>query len=206
VVGDLRMRNLADPPDRIVYMPLRQGGFFGVFSVFIRTHDPQSAAAVVRGKLREIDAALPAYDIRPMQDWVDNNSGAARMRTWAIALLAAVALALGMIGIYGVLAYLVTLRSHEFGVRLALGAKPGDVLCMVLGKGLALAAAGIALGISAAVVLTRTLDTLLVGVRPRDPLTFAGVAAVLLCAALLACLIPARRAANADPVVTLRGE
>jgi hypothetical protein len=122
-------------------MPLRQGGFFGVFSVFIRTQDPQSAAAVVRGKLREIDAALPAYDIRPMQDWVDNNSGAARMRTWAIALLAAVALALGMIGIYGVLAYLVTLRSHEFGVRLALGAKPGDVLCMVLGKGLALAAA-----------------------------------------------------------------
>jgi putative ABC transport system permease protein len=123
-----------------------------------------------------------------------------------LALLAAVALALGMIGIYGVLAYLVTLRRHEFGVRLALGAQPGSLLRLVLGQGLGLATIGIAIGLVSAVILTRVLETLLFGVSARDPMTFLGVAILLLAAVLIACYAPARRAACVDPIAALRAE
>ena len=123
-----------------------------------------------------------------------------------LALLAGVALALGMIGIYGVLAYLVTLRRQEFGVRLALGARPGNLLRLVLAQGLGLALVGIATGLGGAVLLASVLDALLFGVSARDPLTFLGVAVLLLLAALIACYGPARRAAHADPIVALRSE
>lgn len=207
VVGDIRMRSLGDPPDRVVYMPLGQGGFFGVFSVFVRAAGPpQTVAGILRERLREIDPTLPAFDVRSMHEWVDQRAAPARIRTWVLAGLAGVALLLGMIGIYGVLGYLASLRRHEFGVRLALGATPADILRMVLAGGLGLAVAGVAAGLAAAAVLTRALDTLLFGVRSRDPLTFAGVAVVLLLAAAVACVVPARRAASADPIVTLRGE
>ena len=111
-----------------------------------------------------------------------------------------------MIGIYGVLAYLVTLRRHEFGVRLALGAQSGSLLRLVLRQGLGLASIGIAIGLASAVMLTRVLETLLFGISTRDPITFLGVAILLLLAALIACYAPARRAANADPIAALRAE
>jgi ABC-type antimicrobial peptide transport system permease subunit len=141
-----------------------------------------------------------------MDDWVDTSSARTRIRTWALAFLAAVALALGMIGVYGVLAYLVTLRRHEFGVRLALGAQPGSLLRLVLGQGLRLAAIGIAIGLAGAVMLTRILETLLFGVSTRDPMTFLGVAILLVMAVLIACYAPARRAARIDPITALRAE
>lgn len=111
-----------------------------------------------------------------------------------------------MIGIYGVLAYLVTLRRHEFGVRLALGARPGDLLKLVLAQGLGLALVGVAGGLAVAMLLTRILDSLLFGVSARDPMTFSGVAVLLLLAALMACYVPARRASRSDPVGALRSE
>jgi ABC-type antimicrobial peptide transport system permease subunit len=141
-----------------------------------------------------------------MEDWVATSSARTRIRTWVLALLAAVALALGMIGIYGVLAYLVTLRRHEFGVRLALGAQPATLLRLVLGQGLRLAAIGIAIGLVGAVMLTRVLETLLFGISTRDPITFLGVAVLLLVAASIACYAPARRAAHSDPIAALRAE
>jgi predicted permease len=207
VVGDVRMRNITDPPDRVVYVPLSQGGFFGVFTVFVRTEDrPEAAANLIRERLREIDPSLPAFGFRPMRDWVENNSARARIRTWVLALLAAVALALGMIGIYGVLAYLVTLRRQEFGIRLALGAQPGNVLRLVLAQGLGLALMGVAIGLAGAMLLAKVLDTLLFGISAHDPMTFLGVAVILLLAALIACYVPSRRAANVDPMVALRCE
>jgi putative ABC transport system permease protein len=208
VVGDIRMKSIADPPERVVYLPISQGGRFSVFAVFVKTRDgsPGAAATLIRERLREIDSALPAYGFRTMNDWVNTSSARTRIRTWVLALLAAVALALGMIGIYGVLAYLVTLRRHEFGVRLALGAQPGSLLRLVLGQGLWLAAIGIAIGLVGAVMLTRVLETLLFGVSTRDPMTFLGVAILLLVASLIACYAPARRAARADPIAALRAE
>jgi putative ABC transport system permease protein len=119
-----------------------------------RNGSPDAAASLIRERLREIDSALPAFGFRPMEDWVDTSSARTRMRTWVLALLAAVALALGMIGIYGVLAYLVTLRRHEFGVRRAPGAQAASLLRLVLGQRLGLAAIGIAIGLAGAVILT----------------------------------------------------
>jgi predicted permease len=208
VVGDVRMKSVAEPPERLVYVPIAQGGRFSVFALFVRTRgaSPDTAASLIRERLREIDSALPAYGFRTMNDWVDTSSARPRIRTWVLALLAAVALALGMIGVYGVLAYLVTLRRHEFGVRLALGAHPGSLLRLVLRQGLGLAAAGAGIGLAAAVMLTRVLETLLFGVSTRDPMTFVGVAILLLLAVLIACYAPARRAARADPIAALRAE
>ena len=207
VVGDVRMKNITDPPDRVVYLPLSQGGFFAVFTVFVRTDDrPEAAAVLIRERLREIDPNLPAYGFRPMRGWVETNSARARIRTWVLALLAGVALALGMIGIYGVLAYLVALRRQEFGVRLALGAQPGNLLRLVLKQGLSLAFVGVITGLAGAMLLAKALDSLLFGVSARDPITFFGVAVLLLVAALIACYVPARRAAKVDPMVALRYE
>jgi putative ABC transport system permease protein len=207
VVGDVRMRDIADPPDRVVYCPLSQAGFFGVFAVFVRTHDaPATAAALIRERLHELDPNLPAYGFRPMGEWVENRSARARIRTWVLAALAGVALTLGIIGIYGVLAYLVTLRRHEFGVRLALGAQRGALVKLVLAKGLALALAGVIIGLAGAVLLADLLEKLLFGVSAHDPVTFLAVGLLLLLASLLACYVPARRAARVDPMVALRHE
>jgi putative ABC transport system permease protein len=207
VVGDVRMKSLSSPLERVVYLPLSQGGFFGVFSVFVRTNvKTERTTALIQERLREIDPNLPAYGFRPMRDWVENSSARARIRTWVLALLSAVALTLGMIGIYGVLAYLVTLRRQEFGVRLALGAQPGSLLRLVVSQGLGMALVGIAVGLGAAVMLASVLDALLFGVSARDPLTFVGVAVLLMFASLVACYLPARRAARADPVLVLRSE
>src|SRR5688572_13597 len=141
-----------------------------------------------------------------MRDWVENSSVHARIRTWVLAMLAGVALALGIIGIYGVLAYLVTLRRHEFGVRLALGARPGNLLMLVLAHGLGLALMGVTIGLAGAVTLSSFLETLLFGVGARDPKIFLGVAVLLSFAALIACYVPARRASKVDPMVALRHE
>jgi putative ABC transport system permease protein len=208
VVGDVRMKNITDPPGHVVYLPISQGGRFAIFALFVRTHDgsPEAAATLIRERLWEIDPNLPAHGYRSMRDWVENSSARARIRTWVLALLAGVALALGMIGIYGVLAYLVTLRRQEFGVRMALGARPGNLLKLVLAQGLGLALIGVATGLGGAMGLTRVLDNLLFGVSARDPLTFLAVAVLLLLAALIACYGPARRAAHADPIVALRSE
>jgi predicted permease len=208
VVGDIPIRGIAYPPESVVYLPLSQGGRFAVFALFLRTRDgsTEAAAALIRAKLREIDSALPPFGFRAMNDWVDGTSARNRIVTWVVTLLAVVALALGIIGVYGVLAYLVALRRHEFGVRLALGARPGNLLGLVLAQGLGLSAIGIGVGLGGAFMLTGILESLLFGVNTRDPMTFLAVALLLLTAALAASYAPARRAARSDPMAVLRAE
>jgi putative ABC transport system permease protein len=207
VVGDVRMMNIGEPPSPTVYLMPAQFGRMAVLRILVRTQgDPESAIPILREKLKQIDPNLVAHGFRSMSQLVEDNSATARIGSGIMVLLAGVALCLGVIGIYGVISYLVALRRQEYGVRMALGARPVDLLTLVLGQGLRLVVPGIALGIVAALFLDRLLETLLFGISPRDPRTFLAVAVILAAAALVACYAPARRAAKVDPITALRSE
>jgi len=207
LVGDVRMQDITGPPEPIVYLPVGQGGRFGTYSLFVRTDGrPEAAANLIRERLRDIDPNQPAHGFRPMRGWVEKSSATAQIRTWVLVLLASVALAVAMVGIYGLLAYLVTVRRHELAVRLALGAHPRNLLKLVLVQGLGLATLGLAAGLAGAMLLASVLDALVFGVSSHDPATFVSVAVLLFFAALVACYVPAQRAARTDPIATLRAD
>ena len=153
-----------------------------------------------------MDAAQPVSLVRPLQSLMDEQHAGLQITVKLMGLFSSLALFLGAIGIYAVMAFNVTQRTHEFGIRLALGAPPREVLKLVLGSALSLAGLGIAIGMIAALGASRTLSSLLVGVSANDPLTFAGTALVLAVVALAACYLPARRAMYVDPMVALRYE
>jgi ABC-type antimicrobial peptide transport system permease subunit len=167
---------------------------------------PEALAPAVRGAVRGLDPELPAPDALAMSEAVARALGGPQFAARVFGAFAALALLLAALGLYALLAYAVSRRTREIGVRLALGAAPGDVRRLVLREGLGLTVIGLALGLLAAAPATRLLGALLYEVRPTDPLTFAAVAALLLGVGGLACLLPARRAAQVDPAVTLRAE
>lgn len=207
VVADVRMRHLGEPPERVVYFPPSQFGFFPLFNVVVRAEGhPESAAAVIRDRLRAHDPNLAAYEIQSMRHWVNQSSSLMRIRTRLVTLLGAIALLLGVIGIYGVMAYLVAQRTREFGIRVALGARPWVLPLGVVTQALRYTFAGIALGLVAAVLVGERIRTLLFEVDPRDPATFVGVGVGVTLVAVAAAYVPARRAATADPLVVLRVE
>jgi predicted permease len=207
VVADVRMRHLGEPPERVVYFPPAQFGFFPLFNVVVRSDGPpQRTAAVVRDRLKSLDPALAAYDIQPMEHWVDRSALLMRIRTWLITLLGAQALLLGVIGVYGVMACAVAQRTREFGIRVALGARPWALPLGVVASGLRTIVPGIVCGLFAAIAAGEWLRPLLFGIDPRDPWTLAAVAAGVALVAALASYLPARRAAAADPLVVLRAE
>lgn len=190
-----------------MYFPPSQFGFFPLFNVVVRTQGPpEAAAAVIRDRLKRHDPNLAAYELRSMQHWVDRNASLMRIRTRLITWLGAVALLLGIIGIYGVMSYLVAQRTHEFAIRVALGARPTTLPFVVIGQGLRYASAGIVLGLFAAAFVVDRMRSLLFEVDARDPETFAVVAVVVGLVALAASYVPARRAATADPLLVLRAE
>jgi predicted permease len=168
--------------------------------------DPAALTTSVRGVIREMDPNLPVADVRTMEDVVGTALATPWFTSVLLSIFAALALTLSAIGIYGVLAYLVSRRTREIGIRVAIGARRLDVVKMVLGSGLTLALAGIAGGIVLAFAITRLLRGLLHGVRPADPATFAAVAALLTIVAVLASAVPAWRASRVDPVIALRSE
>ena len=206
VVGDINYSGLDAPPEPAVYFPFRQATSNNQYIVVRTAMDPRSLAPAVRAVVADLDKDLPVANLRTMDELMTESVAPPRFRTILVSMFAAVGLLLAAIGIYGVMAYAVTERTHELGVRIALGADRGDVLRIVLGEAAWLAACGVALGVVGAVGATRLIQTLLFGVTPTDTLTFAAIAMLLTATAFVASYIPARRATRVDPMVALRYE
>lgn len=178
-----------------------------VVAVVLRTEgDPTAVMGEVRRAVTEIDSRQAVYNVQTMDEVISKSFAARRMSMILLGIFAALALLLACVGIYGVISYLVGQRTREIGVRMALGAQPGDVLRLVIGHGTKMALIGVAIGIGAALGLTRLMANQLFGVSAHDPLTFAGVAMLLMIVAVAACYVPARRAMRVDPMIALRHE
>ena len=206
VAGDVKYDGLASPIEPEIYRPFLQAPA-GNMSIVVRAaHDPTAAAASLREAVASVDATVPVSEIRTVDQLLSNSVAASRFTTLLLATFAAVALALAAIGIYGVLSYAVSRRAREIGVRLALGARRGDVLRMVLGHAVLLAGLGALGGVGAALATTRVLETLLFGTSPTDIATFTLVPMMLVAVAVVAAYLPARRATLVDPMIALRLE
>jgi putative ABC transport system permease protein len=175
--------------------------------VTVRTQgDPNVVVPSIRKELAQIDKDQPMANIATMEDILADSVTEPRLESLLLGLFGGLGLVLATVGIYGVTSYSVTLRTHEIGIRMALGAKQDDVLKMVIQQGMKLAFVGVAVGVVASLALTRLIASLLYGVKPTDPLTFALVSIGLAAVAFLASYIPARRATKVDPMVALRNE
>jgi putative ABC transport system permease protein len=206
VVGDVRQHGLASRGRPEMYRPLAQHPL-ATISLVIRTSvPPSSIGSLVRGTVVTINDRVPVWAVLPMRDVVGTSIAEWRFFTLLLTSFAAVALILGATGIFGVMAYDVSQRRREIGVRLALGADPRRLRRAVISDGLTLTAIGLVLGIGAAIASGRWMSGLLVGVSPADPLTLLSVAALLALVAAASSYVPARRAASVDPAVALRAE
>jgi putative ABC transport system permease protein len=171
-----------------------------------KSGSPESLLPAIREKVHELDASLALANVNTMDQWLSNSAAQPRLNTQLLSVFAIGALLIAAIGIYGVLAYSVNQRTREIGLRMALGATPGNVLRLILGEGMRVVVIGVVLGLAGGLALGRAVSSLVFGVPVRDPATFIIVAVILAAIALPACVIPARRAARVDPMVALRYE
>jgi len=204
VVADVKNASMRGAPEPAIYFSDRQFPFRHMYLVVRGRAEPAALAALVREELRRLDPGLPMADARPMASVLAESVDRPRFLMALMAGFAALALLLAAVGIYGILSYAVGQRTREIGIRLALGARPADVLWMVVREGLTLTAVGGALGVAGALAAGRSLSGLLYGVTPADPATLAAVLAVMALVSVAACLIPGRRASATEPVVALR--
>jgi putative ABC transport system permease protein len=206
IVGDVKHRSLAEENPAEIYTPFAQNPTPYLTLVARTRGRPSILAAALRGEVRAVDPGLPFEKVRGMDEVMSESVAQPRFRTMLLGCFAGLALVLASVGVYGVMAYSVQQRWHEMGLRMALGARPRDVVALVVGSGLRLTAAGIGIGVAGALAVTKVLSELLFGISPTDPGTFAIVAGVLAAIAGLASYIPARRATRADPMMALRAE
>jgi putative ABC transport system permease protein len=207
IVGDVRGFALEEPPLPTMYWPVSQIRATPALAIVVRTQgDAAALAGSVRGVIAEIDPAQPIYDMQTLDQLVAKSLGQRRFTLMLMLMFGVIALLLSAVGIYGVMAFAVSQRTQEIGIRIALGARATDVLKLIVGSGMTLAGIGIAIGLGGAFAITRLMASLLFGVSPTDAITFAFVSAGLLLVALLACYLPARRAMKVDPLVALRYE
>jgi putative ABC transport system permease protein len=206
VVGDTKS-TLDKEGEQQMYVPYAQDATWGSLSLVVRTNgEPTAVAGSVREAIRGVDKGVALYNLKTMNDVVATSAAPRRVPMLLLSSFAGVAMLLAMIGIYGITSYYVTQRTHEIGVRMALGAQIADVLRLVLRRAMLLAVIGVGVGIAGAVAVTRYLSALLFGVKPIDVITFVAVALALVLVALLASLIPARKATKVDPLTALRYE
>ncbi len=206
VIGDVRFVTLDSLPEADVYLSYYQS-MRGRMMVYVRTTgDPLALAAPARQVTHQLNPDAPLYDVRAMDSRVADASSAMRFRALLLALFAAMALALAVMGTYGVISFAVSQRTREIGVRIALGARRGDVVRLIVRQGIGVAAAGAAIGLAGALMAMRVLGSLLYDVGPSDPVTFLGIVAVLVGSVLIASWVPARRAARIEPTEALRAE
>ena len=206
VVGNEKQDGLGKDVKPEVYKSHLQDAQSEMTFVMRTAVDPRSLVDAVRSEIRAMDKDLPPFDIKTMNDLLYASVARERFTMLLLAIFAGLALVLAGIGIYGVINYSVARRTHEIGIRMALGADSKAVLRLVVGQGLKLAVAGVAIGLGAALALTRLMSSLLFGVSAIDPLTFTGVSLILITVAVVACSIPARRATKVDPMEALRYE
>jgi len=207
VVGDTRDDGLGRDPIPTVYIPLAVMPDWPFFSYVVRTSGaPAAVAAAARETIRALDPNLPVRNVRTLDAVLAESVAPARWSTTLLGVFAGIALLMAGLGVFGVLSFAVTQRTRELGIRIALGAAPASVRRMVVGQGLGLVGAGLALGLVGALALTRLMASLLYGVAPTDPLTYAGVGAVLVAIAFVASYLPARRATRVDPIIALRAD
>ncbi|MGH9935155.1 MAG: FtsX-like permease family protein, partial [Blastocatellia bacterium] len=210
VVGNVKHYGLRAESRQQIYVsylqaPYYNRGILPQMSLILRGGgDRQSLVSAARSEVLALDRNLPVYDIRAMDRVLSNSVSRTRLSMWLMGAFAVMGLFLAASGIFGVVSYTVTQRTHEIGVRRALGAQARDVSRLVVGQGMRLALVGAGVGLVAAFGLTRLMSNLLFGVGATDPLTFIAIALLMLCVALVACWIPARRAAKVDPLVALR--
>jgi putative ABC transport system permease protein len=207
VAADIRMQSPTIPPGPQLYMPYLQHPRKGAYmSVLVKTAiAPRTLDATLQGMARELNPDVPVR-FTTLETMLSDSVASSKFLAMLIGFFAALALCLAMAGVYGVMVYAVSQRVSEFGVRMALGAEPGDVLRLVLQQGLTLALIGLATGIAGAVCFSRLVSGFLFGTQAYDPATFAGVCTIVVAAALAACILPARRAMRVDPIVALRYE
>jgi putative ABC transport system permease protein len=206
VVGDVNDSGLGRNTQPAIYQPFTQT-CWSQMSLVIRTRgEPMHLARAVQEQIWRIDAAQPVTNVKPMQEWVRESVSVERFSAGLLLGFALIGLVLAGVGLFGVLAYAVTQRTHEFGVRLAMGAQIGEILRLVLIQGFKVAGMGLGLGLAGALALSVVLQSMLFEMRAQDPLTFLVVLLFLALVALAACYLPARRATQVDPMAALRCE
>ncbi len=206
IVDNVHERDLASESSPQMYFSYGQHTFpFMSFVIRTRT-DPASLIGPVRAAVATVDIDQPIFNVRTMEDYVEGTMAEPRYPMVLLGLFAGLALVLALVGIYGVISYSVGQKTHEIGVRMALGAGRRDILRLILGQGLRLTLAGIGLGVLVALGVTRFLSSLLFGIGTTDPVAFTSVPVVLALAAILACMVPAMRAVAVEPMISLRSE
>jgi putative ABC transport system permease protein len=206
VVGDVQPFDPRQPVEPKIYWPLEQGMRGATFYAVRTATDPTGMIPSIRARLEEVEPEMSVSSVATLDQHIARKLVRPKFQMTLLGIFSGIAFAIAMMGIYGVISYSVSQRTHEIGIRMALGAQPGDILKMVVGQGMLLVIVGVGIGLMGAFALTRFLESLLFGVAPTDPATFAAVAAVLAAVALLACYLPARRATKVDPMVALRYE
>jgi putative ABC transport system permease protein len=206
IAGDVRYESLVEEPEPTVYMPHPELTYPFMTLVIRTTGDPASIVPAVKRELRELDPDQPVSDVRTMNQVMADTVGRARFNTMLLALFAGLATLLAAVGIFGVMNYSLTMRTREIGLRMALGAQPRKVVMLMLKQGVLLTLIGTAIGLAGALALTRLMSSLLFGVDAADPATFAVIVLLLMGVSLIACYLPARRAARIDPLIALRAE